>query len=90
MAEAKKIVKVRKDDKGNVTHVIYDDGKVETLNQAIKRAQKGGIANYDAVVPKNGKPYLRKARGEKRALADLPAETVAKKKRTCGSRKKKK
>ncbi len=89
MAEAKKIVKVRKDDKGNVTHVIYDDGKVETLNQAIKRAQKGGIANYDAVVPKSGKPYLRKARGEKRALADLPAEVVTKKK-GCGSKKKKK
>ena len=81
MAEAKKIVKVRKDDKGNITHVIYDDGKVETLNQAIKRAQKGGIANFDAVVPKQGKPYLRKARGQKKALADLPSETKAAKKK---------
>ncbi|MBC7288418.1 MAG: hypothetical protein H5T86_10330 [Armatimonadetes bacterium] len=88
MAEAKKtIVKVRKDAKGNVTHVIYDDGKAETLAQAVKRAAKGGIANYDAVKnPRTGNLYLRKARGETRALADLPAETVEKK---SGCRRKK-
>ena len=82
MAEAKKIVKVVKDEKGQITHVIYDDGKQETLNQAIKRAQKGGIANFVAVVPKNGKPYLRRAPGQKKALNELPAVTKAKRK--CG------
>ena len=89
MAEAKKIVKVRKDASGKITHVIYSDGKAETLNQAIKRAQKGGIANFNAVVPKKGEPYLRKAPGQKKSLAELPAEVAKKSARKRGSRKKK-
>jgi hypothetical protein len=84
------IVKVRKDAKGNVTHVVYEDGKTETIGQAIKRAQKGGIANFAAATTKVGKAYLRKAKGQDKALAELPedkpaaAPTAAKKpKRTC-------
>ncbi|MCD6351489.1 MAG: DUF3892 domain-containing protein [Armatimonadetes bacterium] len=93
MADTVKIVKVRKNAKGEITHVVYSDGKAETLNQAIKRAKKGGIANFDAVTPKEGKPYLRKARGQKKGLAELPVEkaekpAAAKPKR--GSKKKKK
>ncbi|MGD9519446.1 MAG: DUF3892 domain-containing protein [Armatimonadota bacterium] len=72
------IVKVRKNASGAVTHVVYDNGKVETLAQAIKRAQKGGIANFDAVTPKSGSPYLRKAKGQEKGLAELPEDETAK------------
>jgi hypothetical protein len=74
MTAAKTIVKVRKDKQGKVTHVVYEDGKVETLAQAIKRAQKKGITNFEAVTPKVGAPYLRKTKDQKVGLADLPVE----------------
>lgn len=89
MAEAKKIVKVRKDASGKITHVVYSDGTAETIKQAVKRAQKGGVANFDGVVPKTGQPYLRKKAGQKKSLAELPVEKSASGGRKCGKKKSK-
>lgn len=77
MADPVSIVKVRKNASGAVTHVVYCDGKAETIGQAIRRAQKGGIANFDAVTPKSGAPYLRKAKGQEKGLAELPEDKPA-------------
>ncbi len=77
MADAVKIVKVRKNASGAITHVVYSDGNAETIGQAIRRGQKGGIANFDCVTPKTGAPYLRKAKGQQKSLAELPEDKPA-------------
>jgi len=52
----KKIIKVRKNDEGDITHVLFKGNKkVTPLNQAVPMAERGEIEGVHAVKGK----YLR-------------------------------
>lgn len=51
-----KIVKVRKDDEGNITNVMLEDGTVYTIEEAINSGQIEGV---NVVRSKSGSQYIR-------------------------------
>lgn len=70
----RKIVAVRKDDNGDITHVKFrGSAAVTPLSSAIKLAEQGGIANCH-VVHGGTKDYLRSNpdRSRQNNLDDLP------------------
>lgn len=56
MSEKKRIVKVRKNDDGDITNVMLEDGTVYTIEEAIKNGQIQGV---DVVRSKSGSEYIR-------------------------------
>lgn len=53
-----KIIKVRKNDAGIVTDVMFDNGEICPVNHAILMAKQGSIDGYNVVRGKNGGEYL--------------------------------
>jgi len=53
-----KIIKVRKNEDGVVTDVMFDSGEVCPINHAILMAKQGAIDGYNVVRGKNGGEYL--------------------------------
>ncbi len=53
-----RIIKVKKNEEGAVTDVMFENGRVCPLNFAILMAKQGAIEGYNVVRGKNGGEYL--------------------------------
>jgi len=58
MSQAK-ITKVRKNDDGNITDIMLNNGNIYSVDQAIAMAKNGLIEGVNASRAKNGREYLR-------------------------------
>ncbi len=58
MNSENKIVKVKKNEQGAVTEVMFESGRVCPLNFAILMARNGGLEGFNVVRGKNGGEYL--------------------------------
>lgn len=58
MNNVHKIVKIKKDDEGNVTDVLFENGTILPINHAILRAKQGNIDGFYVAKGKNGGEYL--------------------------------
>lgn len=54
-----KIIKVRKDDRGEITDVMLDNGQEMTINEAVQLASNKQIENVNVAHSKKGQVYLR-------------------------------
>lgn len=59
MNRGSKIIKVKKNEEGDITEVMLDDGNVCPLNQAILMAKEGNISGVNVGRSKNGGEFLR-------------------------------
>ena len=55
---SEKIIKVKKNEEGVVTEVMFESGEVCHLNHAILMAKQGAIEGFNVVRGKNGGEYL--------------------------------
>ncbi len=53
------IIKVRKNNEGDITDVMLENGNVYSINEAITMAKDGLIAGVNVSRAKNGREYLR-------------------------------
>lgn len=58
MNSENKIVKVKKNEQGAVTEVMFESGRVCPLNFAILMAKNGAVEGFNVVRGKNGGEYL--------------------------------
>jgi len=58
MINENKIIKVKKNDVGAVTDVMFENGDVCPLNHAILMAKQGGLDGFNVIRGKNGGEYL--------------------------------
>ncbi|AGI39525.1 hypothetical protein CSTERTH_07435 [Thermoclostridium stercorarium subsp. thermolacticum DSM 2910] len=54
-----KIQKVKKNEDGDITAVMLDDGNVYAIDEAIRMAKNGQIEGVIVGRAKNGREYLR-------------------------------
>lgn len=54
-----KIQKVRKNEDGDITAVMLDDGNVYDIDEAVQMAKSGQIEGVIVGRAKNGREYLR-------------------------------
>ena len=59
MSERHKIVKIKKDEDGDIAEVMLADGTVHPLNHAILMAKHGQIENVNVGRGKDGGEFLR-------------------------------
>ena len=53
------IIKVRKNNEGDITDVMLENGNVYSINEAITMAKDGLIEGVNVSRTKNGREYLR-------------------------------
>ncbi len=53
------IIKVRKNNEGDITDVMLENGNVYSINEAITMAKDGLIEGVNVSRAKNGREYLR-------------------------------
>jgi len=53
-----KITKVKKNDEGTVTEVMFENGNICGLNYAVLMAKQGNLEGFNVVRGKNGGEYL--------------------------------
>lgn len=58
MNSENKIIKVKKNEQGTVTDVMFENGRVCPLNFAILMAKNGAVDGFNVVRGKNGGEYL--------------------------------
>jgi hypothetical protein len=58
MNSENRIIKVRKNDEGVVTEVMFENGHVLPINHAILMAKQGAIDGFNVIRGKNGGEYL--------------------------------
>ncbi|HEY5583673.1 MAG TPA: DUF3892 domain-containing protein [Ruminiclostridium sp.] len=58
MNSENKIIKIKKNDDGTVTDVMFENGNVCPLNHAILMAKQGALEGFNVVRGKNGGEYL--------------------------------
>ncbi|MHB8061477.1 MAG: DUF3892 domain-containing protein [Ruminiclostridium sp.] len=58
MKSENKIIKVKKNEVGAVTDVMFENGDVCPLNHAILMAKQGDIKGFNVIKGKNGGEYL--------------------------------
>ncbi|WP_053957486.1 DUF3892 domain-containing protein [Inediibacterium massiliense] len=59
MQDKTKIIKVKKNSRGEITHVMMEDGNVYSINDAIMMAKDNVIENVNVGRSKKGREYLR-------------------------------
>ena len=59
MENKSKITKVKKNNDGDITDIMLDDGKVYSVNEAINMAKDHLIDGVNVSKAKSGKEYLR-------------------------------
>lgn len=59
MSDKCKIMKVKKNNDGEITDVMLENGNVYSINEAIMMAKNRAIAGVNVGKSKNGKEYLR-------------------------------
>lgn len=52
------IVKVKKDDRGTITDVMFENGNTCSMNYAILMAKQGNLPGFNVIRGKNGGEYL--------------------------------
>lgn len=57
--ESAEIIKVRKNNDGDITDVMLDNGNIYSVGEAIMMARDGLIQGVNAGRAKNGREYLR-------------------------------
>ncbi len=55
----KKIVKIRKDDSGDITDVMLSNGDIFPLGHVITMAKEGAIEGVDVGYGRNGATFLK-------------------------------
>lgn len=58
MNSENKIIKVKKNEVGAVTDVMFENGEVCPLNHAILMAKQGAVDGFNVIRGKNGGEYL--------------------------------
>ena len=53
-----RITKVRRNDDGNITDVMFENGNTCSFNYAVLMAKQGNLEGYNVVRGKNGGEYL--------------------------------
>ncbi len=53
-----RITKVRRNDDGNITDVMFENGNTCSFNYAVLMAKQGTLEGYNVVRGKNGGEYL--------------------------------
>lgn len=53
------IIKVRKNNEGDITDVMLENGNVYSINEAISMARDGLIQGVNVARARNGREYLR-------------------------------
>lgn len=71
MNSENKIIKVKKNEVGVVTEVMFESGEVCSLNHAILMAKQGTIEGFNVVRGKNGGEYLSADPNSSDAADDL-------------------
>jgi hypothetical protein len=59
MKDTTKIVKVRKNNDGNITDVMLQNGNIFSMNEAIMMARDNKIEGVNIGKAKNGREFLR-------------------------------
>ena len=59
MQDKARIVKVRKNQDGDITDVMLQNGNVYSIDEAVTMARDGLLSGVNAVHAKNGREYLR-------------------------------
>lgn len=59
MKSTTSIIKVRKNNEGDITDVMLENGNVYSINEAITMARDGLIDGVNVSRAKNGREYLR-------------------------------
>lgn len=59
MADTTKIVKVKKNNDGDITDVILQNGNIFSINEAIMMAKDNKIEGVNVGKAKNGREFLR-------------------------------
>ncbi|NLZ49485.1 MAG: DUF3892 domain-containing protein [Clostridiales bacterium] len=54
-----KITKVRKNDEGDITEVMTDNGNIYSINEAISMAKNNALEGVNVGKTRNGREYLR-------------------------------
>ncbi len=54
-----RIVKVRKNEEGDITDVMLEDGAVVSMNEAIQMVRQERIEGVNVGTSKNGREFLR-------------------------------
>lgn len=68
---SERIIKVKKNEEGVVTEVMFESGEVCPLNHAILMAKQGEIEGFNVVRGKNGGEYLSADPNSSDATDDL-------------------
>jgi hypothetical protein len=58
MNSENKIIKVKKNEEGEVTDVMFENGDICPLNRAILMAKQGDVEGFNVIRGKNGGEYL--------------------------------
>lgn len=59
MSEKSKILKVKKNDDGDITDIMFQNGAVHSIHEAIVMAKNGEIEGVNVGKAKNGREFLR-------------------------------
>ncbi len=59
MSDRTKIIKVKKDNSGDITDVMMENGNVYSINEAIMMAKDNLIEGVNVGVSKSGREYIR-------------------------------
>jgi tRNA-dihydrouridine synthase len=59
MSDKTKIIKVKKNTDGDITDVMFENGNVYSINEAIMMAKDGLVEGVNVGRAKNGREYLR-------------------------------
>lgn len=75
MQDRTRIIKVRKNNEGDITDVMLENGNVYSINEALVMARDGLIQGVNAAHSKNGRDYLRSNPNDEKEdnLDNLPA-----------------
>lgn len=59
MSENKKIIKIKKDNEGNISDVMLENGNIVPLNHAILLAKDGELDDVSVTRGKDGGEYIK-------------------------------
>lgn len=58
--KATRIIKVKKNSEGDITDVMFENGEVYPIEEAIKMTKEGKIEGVNVGQAKNGRQFLRR------------------------------
>lgn len=68
----KKILKIKKDDTGDITDVMLSNGDIFSINDAIRMTKEGAIKGVEVEKGRNGAEFLKTQSIEGENISNLP------------------